>query len=264
MGGSVVAVSLARFKARFREDRGWAGRLYQWLFRRWYDWLSVWRSLGRKHLALGYWRRVVEEWRADQSLGVATCGVVELDRLRIESPNRRFGVRYQPTAYRVFARVLARLDEMGLDYRRTVLVDLGCGKGRVLVLAKARPFGLRIGVEFSRALCDVALANLRRSEGTDGAYQVVCGDVAGWPLPDQDLLIYCYNPFGEPVMRAVLAAIAERVRRSDRPVALVYANPVLRRLVEESPFLTVVAEEEGLVIYRSLRADSSGRQDQAG
>src|SRR5262245_4264326 len=72
------------------------------------------------------------DWRH----GTKTIAPAELDRLHVPSPNKFHGVRYQATRARPFRRLLR---ELALPTGGT-FVDLGSGKGRVLLLAAQAGF----------------------------------------------------------------------------------------------------------------------------
>lgn len=153
----------------------------------------------------------------------ATRAKVELAHLTIASVHRDSGVHYLPTPWRV------------LDWLHDVLpkpdagwsfVDLGCGKGRVLVSAAARPYGRVIGVEFARELAQTAAANvaaasLRRA----GSIEVIEGDAATFALPLAPACIFLFNPFGPPVIDQVAENIERSYAQAPRPLVVAYLNP---------------------------------------
>src|SRR5215472_1458160 len=96
-------------------------------------------------------RRVVDEFTSD-----GTSGIVSLFRLRVVGHNRRHGVHYQACEPAVFRRAFSCLHD---DWSSYTFVDLGCGKGRVLLMARELGFGRIIGVEFAPALAKVARRN---------------------------------------------------------------------------------------------------------
>lgn len=122
---------------------------------------------------------------------------------------------YQPTRPSVVRDALGALDVAPAD---CTLVDLGAGKGRVLVLAAEHGFRRVVGVEWRPGLAGIARENLAR---TGLQADVFCGDAAEFPLPLGPLVLYAFNPFGPAVLRAVL----ERALSVERPVRLVYVNP---------------------------------------
>jgi len=108
-------------------------------------------------------------------------------------------------------------------------VDLGCGKGKVLVIAH-EVFGRRrfrtqppvavVGVEHHPGLALVAERNLWRRTRSLGDVRV--GDARSVSLDDlaDPVLAFLYNPFTGPV----LAEVAKQL--SMRACTVVYVNPV--------------------------------------
>jgi SAM-dependent methyltransferase len=153
----------------------------------------------------------------DRLHGVDTAGIVPLQSLAIESENRRHGVRYEATSPAVFRRIV---DALSIRHEDFTLVDVGAGKGRVLLLAAEYPFRRVVGVEFSRELVEVATRNLAGFRGGTPActdVRIVCADATDFPLPPGDLVLFFFNPFAKPVMRVflerVLASLADAPRR---------------------------------------------------
>jgi SAM-dependent methyltransferase len=215
--------------------------------------LRVWGVRGAAREAL----RHARTWRArrrwaeldrefDREHGVDTAGIVPLQALSIDSANKELGHRYQATSPAGFRALMAGFD---LPPGELTFVDLGAGKGRAMLLAAELPFRRVVGVEFAPELCEVASRNVERFASPRQRchdFEVVCADAAGYELPDGPTLVYIYNSFEEPLMRAVL----EKVRRSaeERPRRLLLAL-VNRRLEEsaltETGWRRVVRTEHG-------------------
>src|SRR5208283_1751956 len=102
---------------------------------------------------------------------------------------------YFPTKIAIFREIFSRLP---LPYEQFTFVDLGSGKGRVLLLASDLPFKRIIGVEFSSELHEVAARNIqnyRNPARRSKEIQSVCADATAYPLPDGHVLIFLFNPF---------------------------------------------------------------------
>lgn len=199
------------------------------------------------HLVITY--RARRRWEAldrefDRRHGVETTGIVPLRRLRVRGPNGGLGVRYQPTSpdgFRALMRSVGPLAE------ELTFVDLGAGKGRAVLLASELPFRRIVGVEFAPDLVAVAGRNAERF-GAAGRVELVCSDVAEYELPDEPLLLYNYNSFAEPVMRAVLANLRRSLERSPRRVVLALVNRRFpAEVVEDAGFRREQAHECGEV-----------------
>jgi len=146
----------------------------------------------------------------DRRFGVSTSGVSSLPWTRLLRGKRRETARYQAVDPSFFEEAVA-------DAPRWTFVDLGCGRGRALILAHCAGFKKLIGVEFSAALCRSARRNLKILEI---AGEIVNGDAGRYKLPDEPTVVYLYNPFGEVIMRQVLSNFGEW------PRMVVYVNPV--------------------------------------
>lgn len=168
-----------------------------------------------------------------------TAGITESSDAGIaDETARSLAVGYVPTREVVIRHILENTTK-GLDLGEYSFVDLGCGKGRTLIVAAQLPFREVLGVELSPLHCEVAEANVERylSEGKRPALcrnvRVCCVDAADFVFPDTNLLIYMYRPFLGPVFKHV----ADNLRRfqavSGHRVLIAYSCPVEELMLEE-------------------------------
>jgi SAM-dependent methyltransferase len=157
-------------------------------------------------------------WRVDRLFDllhrVDTTGITRLQALDIAGDNVERGVFYEPTPERYFSHALAALR---LDCTQFRFVDLGSGKGRVLLMAAKWPFAEVIGVEFSHELHEQAErkieATRRRRHAGCGPVRSVCADAVDYRPPASDLVVYMFNPFDAVVMAQVLPNLQQAGRR---------------------------------------------------
>jgi SAM-dependent methyltransferase len=204
---------------------------------------------GLDRLAFRIWRynprgllRLYRHHAFDRELGVNTRGYSDL--------------RYEPTPAEVFSEMLAAIP---FDPREFVFVDLGSGKGKVLMLAARYPFRRVVGVELWEDLHRVALQNLRSfRERPDCAAEVtsIRMDAADFPLPEDPLVLYFFNPFPEAVLTRVVANLRESLARAPRRVYVLFYAPVRRGApwdrrgaFEASGFLKSFRDEPRFTIY---------------
>ena len=182
--------------------------------------------------------------RFDRQEGVRTIGTLTVEALGLSALDSH---RYDATPIRFFHSLLGKLS---LDYANTVFIDLGCGKGRTLLLASDYPFRAIIGIEISRELCDIAIENVktycsRRRRCSN--ISVRCQGIEEFEYsaygPSDHLLVYLFNPCGEAVLRAGLQKI-HRFVACGGLVTIVYVNPTCRELLEESEWLEQVLQAE--------------------
>ena len=153
-------------------------------------------------------------------LGVDTSGRIRLEDLDVASPGRE---NYSPVSWPALRRALPR-GGLGPD---DVFLDLGAGKGRMLLMAARHPIRRAIGVEISSELARIARANVRRAAPHLRCrhIDVVTADAASYRVPDDVSIVHMFNPFSGPVLTAALDRLLESIDRSPRAVRLVYSNP---------------------------------------
>jgi SAM-dependent methyltransferase len=103
-------------------------------------------------------------------------------------------------------------------------VDIGCGKGRALLIAAEFPFRRLLGVELAPELCAIANANLALNPDWQSRISIINGDACTFVYPEGPLFIFLYTPFLIPVVRRFQANLESQLRRSPRPAYLLYAN----------------------------------------
>jgi len=196
-------------------------------------------------------RHLQEQLDFDRKYGVDTTTKLAVSSLDLEGPNAASAFGYQATGITPFLNLIRAFPISHADF---TFVDLGCGKGRPLLLASHFPFRKVVGVEFSSMLAGIARKNVQNYR--DPAQkcldiEVVCQDASQYDPPPGNILIYMYNPFLEGVMLPALdrlhrAALAGR----NRTIEILYVNPTLRHVMDPLPYLKVVSSEEDKCHYR--------------
>jgi hypothetical protein len=156
----------------------------------------------------------------DARYGVDTSGIVRLEGLRVRG-DRDLGVRYQASEPDVVRR---RLGDLPISFEDFVFIDIGSGKGRVVLVAAQLPFKAVVGVEFCEDLHEVALANVTAFPHTArvaGKVHLVCIDAAAYQFPPEPLILYFYNPFLKPLMEVVMSNLRASLEQHPRPVYIV-------------------------------------------
>ena len=135
--------------------------------------------------------------------------------------------------------------QLPIQTEKFTFVDLGCGKGRAVMIAAQFPFLRVLGVEIAPSLCRIAEANIKRRPEWAARISILNQDATTVTLPDTPLLIFLYNPFLPSLLRQVLANLEQQLRRHPRETYLLYAeNPRYTRVLNRFPFLREVSEAE--------------------
>jgi SAM-dependent methyltransferase len=182
--------------------------------------------------------RAVQERAFDVRHGVVTRGIVPH-----HGDAYGHAVHYQGTPPGTFRRLLGAVP---VEPSRFTFIDLGCGKGKALLMAKRAGFEDVLGVELSPELAAAAEANVQGR-----GIAVRCGDAACIELPHGPAVVYLFNPFDAVVMAAVLENVRRSVAEHPRALFLVYQEPAQRHVLDRAPWLRPVVDAGDGVVYRA-------------
>lgn len=193
----------------------------------------------------------------DQRFGVSTSDITPLSALHIDSPHKEAGTRYEPTDPAAFAQLIAHLPSDLVS--RAIFIDVGCGCGRVLLLAAEYGFRKIIGIEFAQELCDAAHANIARyrtQTQSPAHFRIEQEDACVFRLPLEPTVLFLYNPFNEAVMSRFVRNVEESISETPRSLWAMYSLPFWRRPWETSAVFrraagTHVWAEHWYAVYRN-------------
>jgi SAM-dependent methyltransferase len=168
------------------------------------------------------------------------------------------GHHYKPIDRRLMNEALRAVD---IDPADSTFVDLGCGKGRALVVAAEFGWRRLVGVEYDPELAARAQENVdsysrRTLSSPDLSIEIIEGDAANYEPPAGQFLLFMYNPFGERTVGAVIDRVIQSWKSDRRPVAVVYAFPRWedqlrhRELVETARVGSLRHKIDQVVIWR--------------
>lgn len=212
------------------------------------DWVESVRRYGPLYLAAYLFdlvrvRRAEHAERFDAACETDTAAIVypwNLRSIRRDATPEVHAYEAAPTSL-----IRAALDAIPLRPRVFTFVDLGSGKGRVLLVASHLPFARIVGVELSQELHLISQENVRRYGSADQrctTFSLLCMNAADYAFAPEPLVLFLNNPFGEGTIRRVIANLAASLRATPREVYVVYANPRFEALLRRAPFLRKVGQ----------------------
>lgn len=186
-------------------------------------------------------RRNIGHMCLDRPHAIDTAREVDLVDLGVDAHHR---VRYEPSGWRDLRRIL-RVDDVSTE---DVFVDVGSGKGRVVLQAARYPFRRIVGVELSGRLTAIAAANIQASRTrlrcTD--IELVTADIVDYELPADSTVVYLYNPFRGPVFQSFVDELIASVDRHPRTVRVIYRTPMEQSLLMATGRVRLVRHVPGL------------------
>ena len=172
----------------------------------------------------------------DKTLQIKTTGRDETNADQYHHP-------YEPTPYCV----LERLADSGLINQNDVLLDYGCGKGRVGFFLSYRTKAKTIGIEYDDSIYQSALKNQKTAHikvGTD--FVLTCAEE--YSVPFQVNRCYFFNPFSVEILRKVMARIIESYYEHPRDIFLFFYYP-------SDAFISSLMTVEELEFYDEIECD---------
>jgi len=159
-----------------------------------------------------------ESWLFDLRHGVHTRATRK-DRLTHDEST---GFWYLPTRPSTARAILRELPVA--DHSKYAFIDFGSGKGRMLMLAGEYPFAIVQGVEYNKYLHQCAQNNLLNTRNLVIKCQQIESlnlNACEYEFPEQDLVLYFFNPFGPEIMGKILSRLRRSLDRAPRDVIVV-------------------------------------------
>ena len=164
-----------------------------------------------------------------------------------------FHSEYQPTDPYFFREMMEALQRVAhIDLSHFTFIDIGSGKGRVLLMASDYPFRRIVGVELLPALHQIALENLAKYHSESQscfALESICCDATEFLFPVEPLLVYLFHSLPEASLRQMISRLEASLHEAPRPAFLMYHNPVLELVLAECPWLTKIGGTSQCAIY---------------
>jgi hypothetical protein len=119
--------------------------------------------------------------------GVETSGFIPGENIPAISLSALYSTAYTGISPSALTQALSELPIRCGDF---TFVDLGCGKGRALMVAAQFPFPHFLGVELASELCNVARANVATDPNWADRISIVNQDATKVIFPHGPLLVY--------------------------------------------------------------------------
>lgn len=155
----------------------------------------------------------VNENTWDKLLQIKTTG-------RDDSNSDQHRYPYEPTPYPV----LERLANSGLIRKKDVVLDYGCGKGRVDFFLSYQTKAKTIGIEYDERIYQAAVEN-RKTAVSGARTEFVPIRAEEYEVPEEVNRFYFFNPFSVELLRKVMARIIESYYENPREAFLFFYYP---------------------------------------
>ena len=149
----------------------------------------------------------------DKLLQIKTAG-------RDASGSDQYHYPYEPTPYSV----LERLANSGFIGKGDVVLDYGCGKGRVDFFLSYQTKANTIGIEYDERIYQCAKEN-QKTAVSRARTEFVLARAEEYEVPPEVNRYYFFNPFSVELLRKVMARIIESYYENPRESFLFFYYP---------------------------------------
>ena len=149
----------------------------------------------------------------DKLLQIKTSG-------RDDTNSDEYRYPYEPTPYSVLERLVSS-DLIGVG---DVVLDYGCGKGRVDFYLSYRTKAETIGIEYDARIYEMALEN-RKNVISRVKPSFVMANAETYAVPPEVNRCYFFNPFSVEILQKVMARILDSYYDAPREIFLFFYYP---------------------------------------
>ena len=139
---------------------------------------------------------------------------------RDDSKADYYNYPYEPTPYGV----LERLGNSGWIKKKDVILDYGCGKGRVGFFLSYQTRAKAIGLDYDERMYEKALENKKTAlSGNRVSFKL--GSAEDFEVPTMVTRCYFFNPFSVEILKKVMARITDSYYQEPREILLIFYYP---------------------------------------
>lgn len=198
-----------------------------------------------------------EAW--DLIHGVDTCGEFPLHVFDFQSKHKTAGLEYHSHHPSL---THSSLKALPIRYEDYTFIDIGCGKGRALLIASEFPFRRIVGLEFAPPLAELARRNAksyRSNRQRRTTIEIITGDALDYELSDEPQVLYLYSPFAPELLDRIMQRIEDSFQQSPRDLLIMFSGTISmrNRAVGSRPEYEQLARDRYMDIYRHRQPASA-------
>jgi SAM-dependent methyltransferase len=180
---------------------------------------------------------IKEEKNGEEKYQLESTGFHNLSKLKKQAEELEHSTIYMPASFDLLDLCFSEIDLPNSQH----FLDIGCGMGRVMVVAAH--FGAKkiTGIDVAKNLLQEAKKNIAILERLKPQLEINCQlqNAYYFDIPDDVDVIFLFNPFDEVVMDAVAENILESLERNKRKIKIIYLNPMEKQCFTERGFKQV-------------------------
>jgi len=164
-----------------------------------------------------------QEIRGEKKYALNTSTPIELAILTIDGDTSKSS-RYEAVNFFILEALLEKIRTLT---KEKTFTDLGCGKGRAMVVAAHYGFTHLKGIDFAKEVCDEAEDNLTAVQKKYPAikYKIICDNVLNYAINKNECVFFLFNPFNDEIIHQFLEKIESSLDQFPRTIYILYVSP---------------------------------------
>lgn len=181
----------------------------------------------------------------DQAYGLDTSGLVPARHLRTGSSSDEHVTAYYGVAPSILRSLVGewRATDPAEPVSAWTFIDVGCGKGRAMLVASELAFRRVVGVELNPGLAAIARKNINLwtamhaedpTASTASPMELLEQDALELDLPPGAVVLFLFHPFEAALLEQFLDRVEAQIATRKKPLLdILYVNAECRSVFEE-------------------------------
>ncbi len=186
---------------------------------------------------------VYDNIRGSMKYGSGTFIPAELKNLTIINGEIKKGSRYEAVSFYMLEKLFSAFKKISCQ---TSIIDLGCGKGRMMMVALHFGFTDITGIDFAKELCDQASINMKKKEKqfSEISWQIINQNVEKYEINSSDSVFFMFNPFTEDILKNFLKNLNASCNQFPRQIYFLYVSPQYKQLLLNNGYAIVYQKQK--------------------
>ena len=175
--------------------------------------------------------------------GTNTFSPVSLKKLTIKNGDIQKASPYEAVSFYMLEKLLDAFRKISSE---TSIIDLGSGKGRMMVVAAHFGFNHITGIDFAKELCSQAVINMKEKEKQFPGiqWQVLNQNVEDYSIASYDSVFFMFNPFTKEVLENFLKKLDASCELFPRTIYFLYASPLYRQALLDNGYAIIYYKQK--------------------
>ncbi len=200
---------------------------------------------------------IVKEIKGEKKYGIRTTGSDELRALEEKGIDIDHSNIYMPASYDLLEDIFEKIEISNYNH----LLDIGCGKGRVLCVAAHWGVKKVSGIDFSKEFCATATKNLliTQEKLENLQFKIYNNDAFYFEIAQDVDCIFMFNPFDDLIMSGVIENIETSLEENPRKMTIVYFNPMQKHLFLQEGYEIIYQQKKLNYLEAAVLTKSPGQ-----